>query len=89
MSKAILVKFCWDCRRQGRVEGIFVTTQEELDSNYGKEVIFGEILGKHSDIQGVFEACDITVLSEDQEFIAKFEEIIGYTGFCPFDYIRS
>lgn len=44
MSK-VLVRFHWDCGRMGDVEGIFVTTKEDLERNYGKRVYFGEILG--------------------------------------------
>ncbi len=74
----------------GDVDGIFVTTQEELDEAYGKEVYFGEILGKHSDVHGTLEETDITVLSDDQEFIAKFVEIVGGnpSGYNPLNYIQ-
>ena len=31
MTKKLLAYFFWDCGRMGDVDGIFVTTQEELD----------------------------------------------------------
>jgi len=90
MTKKLLVQFFWDCGRMGDVDGIFVTTQEELDEAYGKEVYFGEILGKHSEVYGILEECDITILSEDQEFITKFVEIVGCSpsGYNPLEYIQ-
>jgi len=90
MTKKLLAYFFWDCGRMGDVDGIFVTTQEELDEACGKEVYFGEILGKHSEVYGTLEECDIATLSEDQEFIAKFVEIVGPNpcGYNPLEYIQ-
>jgi hypothetical protein len=89
MSK-VLVKFYWDCGRMGSVDGLFVTTTEELDEAYGKQVYFGEILGKHSEIYGDLQPKDITVKSDDPAFIDKLVEIIGsetISGFNPLNYI--
>jgi hypothetical protein len=90
MSK-LLVKFEWDVRRMGTVEGLFVTTQEEIDAAIGKEIYFGEILGKHSEISGTLDKEDITVVSEDQDFIEKLIQLLGYkiSGYCPFDYFAE
>lgn len=86
----LLVRFEWDVRRMGKVESLFVTTKEEIDNFVGKEIYFGEILGKHSEISGTLDAEDITTVSEDQDFINKLVEILGTTrisGRCPFDYL--
>lgn len=90
MTKKLLAQFFWDCGRMGDVDGIFVTTQEELDKAYGKQVYFGEILGKLSEIYGHLDPNAITVLSDDQEFITKFVEIMGSnpSGYNPLDYIE-
>lgn len=91
MSK-LLVKFHWDCRRMGDVNGLFVTTQDELDKTYGKQVYFGEILGKHSEIYGPLNSEDITVKSDDQTFIGKLVEVIGSTtisGYNPLSYLSE
>lgn len=84
-----LYKFEWDCRRMGEVTGIFVEDDAEVSKHIGKDVYFGEILGKHSEVYGVVEETDITVLTEDQEFIKKFEELVGTVGYNPFEYIRN
>lgn len=90
MSK-VLVRFHWDCGRQGDVEGIFVTTKEILEYNYGKRVYFGEILGKHSEVYGTLDRKDITVESEDQDFIDQLVLILGthIGGYNPLDAINS
>ena len=55
---------------------------------------FGEILGKHSEVSGDIEGLgnDINIVTDDQEFIAKFESIMGsgtVSGYNPFCYIND
>ena len=88
MSK-ILVEFYWDCGRSGELTGLFVTTKEKLDSIYGQEAYFGEVLGKHSCINGTIIEDDFTIKTDNQEFINLFEELIGEQGFNPFDYVEE
>ena len=72
----------------GNVEGIFVSTKEEIKKNIGEDVYFGEILGKHSEIYGVLKESDLNILTEDQDFIEK-SILYGTseTGYNPLDYI--
>ena len=88
----VIVKFFWDCGRSGDVEGIFTCEKETLENSYGREVYFGEILGKHSEVSGTLKEGDITILSEDQDFIEKFEQIMGagtVSGYNPLEYIEE
>lgn len=89
-DKKILVNFYWNCGRSGDVYGTFSTTEEELSKNYEKNVYFGEILGKHSEIYGILEKKDITILTDDQDFINK---AINYglipCGYNPLEYITE
>jgi hypothetical protein len=73
----------------GSVEGMFIATDEEVQNALGKQVYFGEILGKHSEISGELEEDDLEVVSEDQDFINKVEAILGTTlsGYNPLDYL--
>ena len=89
MTKKLLVKFYWNCGRMGELDGLFIITEDELKSWYGREAYFGEVLGKHSEIDGMIEESDFTIKSDDQEFIAKIEELLGdhLSGFYPGDYI--
>ena len=88
----VIAKFYWNYGRSGNVEGIFTCEKETLQNLYGREVYFGEILGKHSEVSGTLEEGDITILSEDQDFIEKFEQIMGagtVSGYNPLEYIEE
>lgn len=85
-----LWQFYWNCGRMGDLEGLFVATQEEIDIILGEEIYFGEVLGKHSEIYGTLAKEDLTLKSDDEEFITKLQEVLGVertiSGFNPFDY---
>lgn len=86
----LLVRFFWDCGRQGDVEGLFITDQKQLDSIYGKEVYFGEILGKHSEVFSTVDKEDIGIICDDQEVIGVLQKAINgdtLSGYNPFDYL--
>ena len=86
----VIARFYWDCGRMGSVDGMFVTTKAALEAAYGKDVYFGEILGKHSDIYGTLDENDIEIVTEDQDFIEKFIEILGdgdISGYNPLSYL--
>ena len=88
----VIARFYWDCGRSGDVEGLFTCEHTDLKQAYGKQVYFGEILGKHSDVSGQLQEKDFTILSEDQDFIEKFEAIVGagtVSGYNPLDYMGS
>lgn len=84
-----LYKFNWDYGRMGDVEGIFVAEESKIKAAIGKEVVFGEILGKHSDIIGVLERKDLTILTDDQDFIKKFEDLNCSSGYNPLLYLEE
>jgi hypothetical protein len=84
-----IYEFYWDCKRMGDVEGVFIADKEEVAKVMGKHIYFGEILGKHSEISGVLEEHDLTIKSEDQDFIAKCIEVFGkgtISGYNPLAY---
>ncbi len=85
-----LYKFHWDCNRMGDVHGIFAATQDEVKAAIGKEVYFGEILGKHSEIYGPLEERDLTILTDDKDFIAKAKSFgMVPMGHNPLDHIDN
>lgn len=88
MSK-YLWSFEWDCGRQGSVEGLFVATEETIKENMGKQVYFGEILGKHSEVYGTLEEGDVTKVDLDSETVEKVQKVLGSTwsGYNPLSYI--
>ena len=87
-----IYSFYWNCGRMGELSGIFVATTDDVEKAIGKEVCFGEVLGKYSDIYGPLQAKDLTVVSQDQDFIKKFETIFGadyFTGYNPLHYLEE
>jgi len=87
-----IYKFYADCDRMGSLEGIFISTPEQVTSIIGKEVYFGEVLGKHSDISLILEDIDFDLITQDQEFIDKCIHYFGegtISGYNPFDYIED
>lgn len=83
-----LYEFNCDCGRMGELEGRFLATEEESKAIIGKDVYFGEVLGKHSEISGKIEEHEISLLSDNQEFLnmAKNLDINLESGFNPLDY---
>lgn len=83
-----LFKFYWNCGRMGDLDGLFVATQEEVDKVIGKEVYFGEVLGKHSDISGTLEVGDLTIIDVDDKAVEAIVAVTGATisGYNPLDY---
>lgn len=77
----------FDCGRMGMLDGIFIADDEIVDEiiSTEREIYFGEVLGKHSEIYGPIDADEIVIKSEDQELIAKLEELFGETlsGYNP------
>lgn len=86
-----LYSFYVDCGRMGSLDGLFIATQEEVDKAIGKYMYFGEVLGKHSDVQGTLEAHEITLISSDQEKVDWLLGLIGYSvsGLNPLNYISQ
>lgn len=88
-----IYKFYWDCGRMGDLDGIFVAEKKDVAKVIGKNVYFGEVLGKHSEIEGTVEKGDIELLSDDQDFIKKFVKIMGtdstVSGYNPLDYYEE
>ncbi len=83
-----LYSFYWDCGRMGNLEGLFIAEESDVQNIIGKEVYFGEVLGKHSEVSGVVDKEDIEVVSEDQEKVEWLENLLGSTvsGYNPLAY---
>lgn len=84
-----LYKFKW-YNVYASIEGLFVCEPEVLEQNFGKEVYFGEIAGKHSEVCGVLEKSDIKEITNDQGFISEFERLFGNSfGYNPLIYLAE
>lgn len=79
----------FECGRQGCLTGIFTAKVDAMrvliDS--GREVYFGEVLGKHSEVCGPVTQAEIKLISDDCGHVDLFEALGMATGYNPFDYI--
>lgn len=84
-----LWKFHWDCGRQGDLYGVFIATDEEIQSLVGKKVYFGDVFGRHSEVYGTIEQGEIILLTENTEAIKALQEACGKTisGHNPLQYL--
>ena len=91
MNQLKLWKFSEDYGRYGEVEGLFIATKEDIDKFLvGKDINFGEILGKHSNVSISFEKKDFKCLdvsdsTVNELFIALGSRIIS--GHNPFSHV--
>lgn len=91
MSEKHLYDFGWDCGRSGELEGLFIATEAEVNDAIGKQVYFGEVLGKHSEVYGNLEEGDMTKIEVSPETLAELEDKFGYTvsGYNPLSYLSE
>lgn len=78
----ILVRFTFRGYR-GKLVGLYITTEERLAALIGKHVYFGEVLGKHSEVEGKMEASMFEVIKADQDKLEWFEKSVGSVGTNP------
>lgn len=88
-DKRGLYRFRFDCGRMGHLDGLFTATADEVKSAIGRELYFGEVLGKHSEIYGTLDEGEVTLVTDDEAFVSKFDEYQCASGFNPLDYFRE
>lgn len=92
--------FKWDQGRNGIVDSLFIADSEIVEQCIGKDVWFGEILGKHSEVFGTLEEKDFKVIPDEPGIIAWFEKnfpvfwrgghaFVEITGYCPLLYVEE
>lgn len=82
-----IYRYYLDCGRMGSVEGLFVAEMDEVEALAGKRCYFGEILGKHSEIDDNEPRANTSLLSSQQQHVAWFEELRLATGVNPLDFL--
>lgn len=84
-----LYSFHWDCGRSGDLDGLFVAEEDQVESAIGKRLYFGEVLGKHSEVEGILEASDLEEVSSEQGKITWLVDLLGtsISGFNPLEYL--
>ena len=84
-----MYKFFWDCGRMGKVESVFIAEENDVKNIIGKEVYFGDILGKYSEVCGIIEVGDVIEIKVSPITVEEMEKIIGSTisGYNPLAYM--
>lgn len=85
-----LFRFYVDYGRGYELEGLFISTEEELNLLNNANIHFGEAFGKHSEASlddFKWQEC-CTVVTDDQEKVNWLIELLGYTlsGYNPEHY---
>jgi hypothetical protein len=97
MSKLVLVEFNLDVY-YGCLNGLFICPKKDLNKLIGKEIYYGSVAGKHSEVYGELEKDEVKIITDDQEEIIKIaklfkEEIVdGHAtllGKNPFNYYEE
>jgi hypothetical protein len=83
-----LYLFHWDCGRMGFLDGLFIADELAVEQIIGKEIYFGEVLGKHSEIYGTLEEKEIVVISDDPLVISKLKEHQRFGSICGYNPIK-
>lgn len=87
-----------DCGREGHLEGLFVADKAEVEKAFGKTLAFHDVLGKHSEIIVDFDPDDVTLISDDENFVVELQAIFQMAwgrqdvpvllcGYYPLDYL--
>lgn len=88
-GKRGLYRMVWDGGRMGTLSGLFTATDEEVKAAIGQRVYFGEVLGKHSEVFGTLDADEVSLVTDDAAFVAKFDEHGCASGYNPLDYLSD
>jgi len=95
-----LYKFLWNTR-YGRLDGLFLANEEDVQAAIGKQLYFGEVLGKFSEVSGTFEEEDVTRLDVSTPEAIAFalckggiatystEGSVTLSGYNPLNYIEE
>ena len=82
-----IFKYSLNYGRMGTLEGMFFSTEEEIGKILGKEIYFGDVLGKHSNINVEFERSDFEVVEVTDDFVKTIKELgLVPNGYNPLEY---
>lgn len=81
-----IYRFSQSVGRMGDLAGVFIADSDDVEKIMGETVHFGEVLGKHSDIDVDIDDENLTIVSSDPDAVLMFENLNLETGHNPFDY---
>lgn len=84
-NKLCLWKFRWGYGGSRYIESQIKATRKDVESIIGKSINFQDSISKHSEVYGVIEEGEFTLISDDLDFVNKSIEI----GLNPFNFISK
>lgn len=86
-----IFKMNLDCGRSGNLYGIFTAEKDDVKNLIAskKEVYFGEVLGKHSEVSAFLNPDEIEMISDDPAIVEMFQKLNMKCGYNPFNYIEE
>jgi len=84
-----IYRFFVDYGRGFDLEGTFSASKSDIDLIVGKTVHFGEVCGKHSDMEATMDEDCITLLCDDPAVVAAFDKFGFASGLNPVVYYRE
>lgn len=88
-SKRGIYRYSESFGRMGDLSGVFTATAAEVAAAMGRRVVFGEVLGKHSDVWTTLALKDITLVSAAPEAVAVVDSLGLATGTNPLEYLAE
>ncbi len=86
LGMKLLIQYWEDFGRMGDLSALFITTKEDWDEAQGLSAYYSDILGKYSEVEVEIGDKCFEIKSQDQDFIAKLEELFPngiLSGFDP------
>ena len=74
--KKVLVKYEEDFGRHGSLDALFICEESVFKRMIKAGSLYlGEVLGKHSEVSATLSPETLSILSKDEKFISKLEEV--------------
>lgn len=84
-----IYRFDVDYGRGYGVEAVFAASEAEIASIMGKEIYFGEICGKHSEITATPDEKNLRLLTDDPVVVRAFIKFGFASGHNPLHYAQD
>ena len=82
-----LYKYSEHFGSQGMLEGLFFATAQDMQSMMNKEIYFGEVLGKHSEVETIIKKDSVTLITDDAEEVQRLQKLGIQVGIDLTDYL--
>ena len=78
--------------RAGDIAGLFIATEKEVDFLIDRNIDFGEVLGKHSEVYHQFTKEDLKIIDVSSSTVQELLKAVGtryINGSNPFEYLYA